>query len=134
MILLILVFDIIKKGEIAGTKGVSQNHLLSFDNNKVLKIINWILLNNLFKCIGSKIKVLFIKILIDQVQEQRNFIWSLEASGRKRLKKCIWRNGSEEELLNTRHQKQGLLEQGCFTSHLLSFDNNKVLKIINWIC
>ena len=28
----------------------------------------------------------------------------------------------------------GLLEQGCFTSHLLSFDNNKVLKIINWIC
>jgi len=25
-----------------GTKGVSQNHLLSFDNNKVLKIINWI--------------------------------------------------------------------------------------------
>jgi len=26
---------------IVGTKGVSQNHLLSFDNNKVLKIINW---------------------------------------------------------------------------------------------
>ena len=25
-----------------GTKGVSQNHLLSFDNNKELKIINWI--------------------------------------------------------------------------------------------
>ena len=29
---------------------------------------------------------------------------------------------------------QNMLEQGCFTSHLLSFDNNKVLKIINWIC
>jgi len=28
--------------KIVGTKGVSQNHLLSFDNNKVLKIINWI--------------------------------------------------------------------------------------------
>jgi len=28
--------------EAVGTKGVSQNHLLSFDNNKVLKIINWI--------------------------------------------------------------------------------------------
>ena len=27
-----------------------------------------------------------------------------------------------------------MLEQGCFSSHLLSFDNNKVLKIINWIC
>jgi len=27
-----------------------------------------------------------------------------------------------------------VLEQGCFSSHLLSFDNNKVLKIINWIC
>jgi len=25
-----------------GTKGVSQNHLVSFDDNKVLKIINWI--------------------------------------------------------------------------------------------
>jgi len=30
--------------------------------------------------------------------------------------------------------RHNLLEQGCFTSHLLSFDNNKVLKIINWIC
>ena len=30
--------------------------------------------------------------------------------------------------------RKNLLEQGCFTSHLLSFDNNKVLKIINWIC
>ena len=27
-----------------------------------------------------------------------------------------------------------VLEQGCFSSHLLSFDNNKVLKVINWIC
>ena len=24
--------------------------------------------------------------------------------------------------------------KGCFTNHLLSFDNNKVLNIINWIC
>ena len=30
--------------------------------------------------------------------------------------------------------KTCMLEQGCFTSHLLSFDNNKVLKIINWTC
>jgi len=28
--------------EFVGTKGVSQNHLLSFDDNKVLKIVNWI--------------------------------------------------------------------------------------------
>jgi len=34
---------------------------------------------------------------------------------------------------NQNHQMI-VLEQGCFTSHLLSFDNNKVLKIINWIC
>ena len=27
-----------------------------------------------------------------------------------------------------------MLDKECFTSHLLSFDNNKVLKIINWIC
>ena len=30
------------------------------------------MLNNLFKCTGSIIKVLFIKILVEQVQEQRN--------------------------------------------------------------
>jgi len=54
------------------------------------------LLNNLFKCTGSIIKVLFIKILIEQVQEQRNFIWSLEASRRMHLKKCVWRSASEE--------------------------------------
>jgi len=28
--------------EVVGTKGVSQNHLLSFNNNKVLIIIKWI--------------------------------------------------------------------------------------------
>jgi len=53
------------------------------------------MLNNLFKCTGSIIKVLFIKILIEQVQEQRNFNWSLEASWRMRLKKCVWRIASE---------------------------------------
>ena len=30
------------RGLCVGTNGVSQNHLLSFDDNKVLKIINWI--------------------------------------------------------------------------------------------
>ena len=38
------MFVIIKKGEIVGTKGVSKLYHLSFDDNKVLKIINWILL------------------------------------------------------------------------------------------
>jgi len=38
------MFVNIKKGEIVGTKGVSQVYHLSFDDNKVLKIINWILL------------------------------------------------------------------------------------------
>ena len=55
----------------------------------------------------------------------KEFIWSLKASRRMRLKKasgrmrlencvwrkhlknCVWRNESEEELLKTRHQKQG---------------------------
>jgi len=37
-------------------------------------------------------------------------------------------------ICNRAHYTRTLLEQGCFTSHLLSFDNNKVLKIINWIC
>jgi len=49
------------------------------------------MLNNLFKCTWSIIKVLFIKILIEQVKEQRNFIWSV-----KRLEECVWRNASEE--------------------------------------
>ena len=40
------------------------------------------------------IKVLFIKVLIEQVKEQRNFYWSL-----KRLKKCVWSNASEESAL-----------------------------------
>jgi len=31
-------------------------------------------------------------------------------------------------------RRQFCWNKGCFTSHLLSFDNNKVLKIINWIC
>ena len=55
------------------------------------------MLNNLFKCTGSKIKVLFMKILIEQVKEQRNFIWSV-----KRLEECVWRNASEEVRLKKR--------------------------------
>ena len=43
------------------------------------------------------IKVLFIEILIEQVKEQRKFIWSL-----KRLKKCVWRKASEELRLKQR--------------------------------
>ena len=39
-----------------------------------------------------------------------------------------------KQVLKFSQQISLLLEQRCFTSHLLSFDNNKVLKIINWIC
>jgi len=56
------------------------------------------------------IKVLFIEILIEQVIEQRKFIWSLKplkkCVWRMCVKNCVWSNGSEEELLKTRHQKQ----------------------------
>ena len=45
------------------------------------------------------------------------------------VKKYMW-----IELENMWIWLENMLEQGCFTSHLLSFDNNKVLKIINWIC
>jgi len=39
-------------GYSVGTKGVSQNHLLSFDDNKVLKLsIGYA--KHLFKCTGS---------------------------------------------------------------------------------
>jgi len=52
------------------------------------------MLNNLFKCTRSIIKVLFVKILIEQVQEQRNFIWSLE-----HLEEWVWRTATEETSL-----------------------------------
>jgi len=52
---------------------------------------------------------------------------------------CMTANESSERLFlwcqfATHLWQWIVLEQGCFTSHLLSFDNNKVLKIINWIC
>ena len=40
----------------------------------------------------------------------------------------------DPEMFSWWKTKMYMLEQGCFTSHLLSFENNKVLKIINWIC
>ena len=52
------------------------------------------MLNNLFKCTRSIIKVLFIKTLIEQVQRAKEFylklrsIWK-NASEEMRLKKCI---------------------------------------------
>jgi len=60
----------------------------------------------LFKCTGSIIKVLSIKILIEQVQEQRN-LFEAKSVWKNASEECVLRNGSEEELLKTRHQKQG---------------------------
>jgi len=55
-----------------GTKGVSQNHLLNFDDNKVLKLsIGYA--KHLFKVYRILIKVSFIEILIEQVKEHRDF-------------------------------------------------------------
>jgi len=52
------------------------------------------MLNNFFKCTRSIIKVLSIKIMIEQVQEQREFYLKLKAFGRMSLK-----NASEETSL-----------------------------------
>ena len=47
-----ICYYIITKLKTVGTKGVSQNHLLSFDDNKVLKLsIGYA--KHLFKCTGS---------------------------------------------------------------------------------
>jgi len=59
------------------------------------------MLNNLFKCAGSIIKVLFLEILIEQVQEQRIYL-KLKASGRLHLKNCVWSAASEELRLKKR--------------------------------
>jgi len=58
------------------------------------------------------IKVLFIKVLIEQVKEQSNFYWSLKRLKELRLKKCVWRNASEESALKTHHQKKSHQKQG----------------------
>jgi len=68
------------------------------------------------------IKVLFIKILNEQVKEQKEFYWSLERLEEMHLKICVWRNASEETslkkaLLKTRHQKQAHQKQG-YQKHL----------------
>jgi len=77
------------------------------------------MLNNLFKCAGSIIKVLFLKILIEQVQEQRNLIeaysiWKNEseelrlknASEETSLKKSSWRHViRSKNIRSTGHQK-----------------------------
>jgi len=57
--------------ELCWNKGVSQVTywvltITRYQNNQLD------MLNNLFKCAGSIIKVLFLEILIEQVQEQRN--------------------------------------------------------------
>jgi len=50
------VFVIIKKGEIVGTKDVSQFYHLSFDDIKVLKLsIGYA--KSLFKCTGPLLKI-----------------------------------------------------------------------------
>jgi len=56
------------------------------------------MLNNLFKCAGSIIKVLFLKILIEQVQEQRNLFEALS----------IWKNESEELRLKNASEETSL--------------------------
>ena len=87
----------------------------------------------MFKCTWSKIKVLFIKILIEQVKEQRKFIWSLERLEEMHLKICVWRSASEEtslkkELLKTHHQKQGHQKQG-YQKHLTRSYFTRVDKV-----
>jgi len=74
------------------------------------------------------IKVLFIKILNEQVKEQKEFYCSLE-----RLKECVWRNASEETslkkaLLKTRHQKKGHKKQG-YQKHLIRSHFTRVDKV-----
>jgi len=87
----------------------------------------------LFKCTGSIIKVLFIKILNEQVREQKEFLFKLSASVEMHLKKCVWRNVSEETslkkaLLKTRHQKQGHQKQG-YQKHLIRSHFTRVDKV-----
>jgi len=80
-----------------------------------------------------QIKVLFIKILIEQATEQKEFYWSLECLEEMHLKTCVWRNASEETslkkaLLKTRHQKQAHHKQG-YQKHLTRSHFTRVDKV-----
>jgi len=46
----------------------------------------------------------------------------------------VFRDASSEDSIRAPFEEVRCWNKGCLTSHLLSFDNNKVLKIINWIC
>ena len=105
------MFVIIKKGEIVGTKGVSQNHLLSFDDNKVLKNYQLDMLN-ICSSVQDPNQSTIHKDSDWTSQRAKEYYWSLELLEEMHLKKSVWRNASEEtslkkELLKTRHQKQG---------------------------
>jgi len=54
-------------------------------------------------------------------------IWK-NASKEMRLKNCVWSNGSEEELLKTRHQKQGHQKQWSSEAYLVRSYFTKVDK------
>ena len=56
------------------------------------------MLNNLFKCTGSKIKVLFIKILIEQVKS-KGIYSKLKSIWKNASEECVWRSASEETSL-----------------------------------
>jgi len=81
--------------DFVGTKGVSQNHLLSFDDNKVLKIINWILLN-ICSSVQDHNQSTIHKDSDWTSQRAKELYLKLRASEKMRLKKCVWRTASEE--------------------------------------
>jgi len=66
-------------------------------------------------------------------QRAKEFNWSLVRLKDMRLKKCVWRNASEETslkkaLLKTRHQQQGHQKQG-YQKHLIRSHFTRVDKV-----
>jgi len=79
------------------------------------------------------LKVLFKKILIEQVKEQRNFNWSLEhlkemCLKEMHLKKCVWRNESEERAPEDTSLEARSSEQG-HQKHLIRSHFTRVDKV-----
>ena len=128
------MFVIIKKGEIVGTKGVSQNHLLCFDDNKVLKNCQ-LDMPNIFSSVQDHNQSLIHRGSSWTSQRAKEFILELKASEENAPEeKHSWRwchqklSVSEgKQILKPRHQKH--LIRSYFTRRLRALTKYSVRDV-----
>jgi len=97
--------------------------LLCFDDNKVLKIINWICWT-FVQVYRIMIKDIFIEILIEQVKSKEihlklKSIWK-NASEEQLLKKRVWRRAPEDTSSETRTSEAKVVRSYDHQKHISS--------------